>query len=314
MGKNKKQGSKCLYAPTIFATVICFVLIAIIAVLNHFSLASDYYIHKIEFASDMQFPVTQMHAYDSLVLDTTQKKDTSIYVYKPGHQKKLQPTGRSSTQFHEVNAALSKGDAAVIPFFYVDGSFMEATADYDNGVDLKFKLLTPTEYVDYSPKGKIRKSSDGSVSNGLGGSWNELQNYTSFGMYYAALENHGVKGKVNFRVTVVNPLFKVGKEGSVEHCANKSSCKVQQLPNDFFAMVNVHVSEANKTNKVTVTEQYRDFMRWQFPLAAYILLVLIPIFTLLIQCCMLKRGKGKVNSYSAISDPLDYAGGRGSVN
>jgi len=313
MVKGQGKQGKCVMTPFIFVTILCVILGFILLVVPLFTFESDYYIKNNHFSSRIQFVAPQIHSYDTIVFEASEKTNTGIYIFPKGYEKKLTATEIFSVQSRTISASLGTGDAAVIDFYYMNQSQMKVDASGGDGCIFEFNLKDFSEYAEYKPTGKVvvisdelSKSPEVQNHNSLGSvTYHMTHNYTSYGMNYAVLVNKGKKKDVKFSVVVYSPLYNFSSKDALYYCVNESSCKFERLPRGFFALGDISVKEQGKANTVSVCEQYNDYFRWAFPTAIYLLLFFIVLITGIVQCICDRRKPRTVGSYSSIEDPIN---------
>jgi len=298
--KPIKKGSKCILSPFTFALILCFVLGLVLVLVPIYTFKSEEYAKKVHFDMTSQFFVPQKGRYDAFEYSSSNGFKSAMYVYKAGTV--LQPTETAWLSRYEKTEHLKKGDAIVIPFYYVVGSFMEVEVDGDQGCHVEFKNLSQEEYDEYHPSGTVH------VKSGVETEYIKL-NYTfsTFGKNYGVVENTGADGNVTFSLHVRSPVYNVSTATPIFTCVNVSECIAQTLPKGCFGVVNYVSSPDLKTPvTVSVTLQRNEMFRWGVPSGMYGALVLIVIIVGVGQLIhnAIKKKNGSGVSYQAVEDPL----------
>jgi len=302
---------KCKLSPFLVVLFICLGLGIVLIVVPIFSFRVQHYVRKEPFLTDLQIGIPQLDYYDTLVFQATDKTGCSIHVFKEGYEKKLNATTHDLAQIKVIKAKLEKGDAAVIPFHFLPKTFVDIHVTADDGAELEFNYCDYANYSSYkSPSKKIVTESNEkeSVSGGFMNVALE-KNFTyndTFGTGYSILVNKGKPVHITYNLMATTPVFNITESDAIAYCVNESSCKLQRLPRKFFALAFIHV-EANSQhqNFITISEQYRDWVRWTFPSVIYGLLFLTVVVTAVIQLIVNARRKKSPTSYSTIQDPLN---------
>jgi len=301
----------CKISPFLLVLFICLGLGVVLMVVPIFSFRVKDYVKKEAFLTDLQFGVPQLDYYDTLVYKVSEKTGCSIHIFKEGYEKKLNATTHDLAQVKVIKAKLEKGDAAVIPFHFLPRTHVDLLVTGEDGSELKFNYCDFKNYSTYkSPSKKIITAST-EKDEVSGGFMNVVLNQTiiytdSYGLGYAIVENHGKTGVITFNLMASTPVYNITESDAIAYCVNESSCKLQKLPRNFFALAYIHV-EPNSQHQtfVTISEQYRDWVRWTFPSVIYGLLFLTVVVTGIIQLAVNARRKKSPSSYSTIQDPLN---------
>jgi len=312
--KTIKKGSKCVLSPFAFTVILCFVLGLALVVVPIFTFKSEEYVKKIRFDMTSQFFVPQKDRYDAFEYTTSNASNSALYVFKAGT--KLQTSETSWAARREVTEHLKKGDAIVIPFLYVEGSYMEVEVDGDQGCHVDFKNISQEEYEEFHPSGTVHVKSGAQIQ------YLQLNHtFTSFGKSYGVVQNSGADGNVTFKFHIRSPVYNVSSATPIFTCEKVASCTAQTLPRGCFGVVNYVVSPDAKTAlTVSVTLMHNDKFRWGFPCGVYgalvLIVVLVGVGQLIVRAIRKKNGSGM--TYQEVEDPLidkqDLAQGDGTIN
>ena len=299
----KQPEGMCKFSLFVFTLVLCFVLGAVLVVVPVLTFKESDTMKKVDFSTDLQFVFRQSEKFDSIVFKASQPNGTGVYVFKKGYEKKLKSTsGQHYTQSKTLEQNLGTGESGVAEIYYMPKSFLEVEALGEEGCSFTFEMMDYKQYKEFKKKNTVI-----TMSADTRGSKEFYTNHTydTYGVNYLVLTNKGKPGLVVYSVRVETPVYDLNATEAVAHCMNKSTCDLQSLPRDYFAIANIHVSDNSKMNVITITQIYNDNFRWTFPILIYALLVVIIICDIIIYCaCSSVARKRGVSGYSSISDPV----------
>jgi len=303
MGDISGKQGKCVVSPFVFTLCLCVAIGFVLIIVPFMTFANIDYAKNVHFGMTAQFFMPQMKKFDSLVYSTKNGKLSSLYVFKSGT--KLQTISRGWAETYTSTEVLENGDVFVFPYFYVVDSYVEANGYCPEGCLLEIKDLNQDDYDNFEVNG--RKIVGQSYSNGLTLSNSVKYNATSqsFGKNYLALINTGKSANVTFSVNVKSPIYNVSTATPIESCVDVESCKLQKLPKDYFAVVDIQSEQGVTAAIVSLVQQHNDDFRWGFPSLMYVSLILIVIVVgigQLIYNCV-KRNRSQ-NAYTTVEDPL----------
>jgi len=297
--KGEKKG--CVLTPFSFTLILCIILGGVLIFEPNMTFESYDYASKLQFDMSAQVFMPQKDKFEALVYSTNNASGAELYVYKPGTE--LAATEKGWVVQHSVQRVIENGDAFVFPIYYVKNSYMEVDAFGAEGCLLEFKNLNEEEFKSFKPSGKIHLESGLTSANVV--KYNTT--FDSFGKSYAVLLNVGYETNVSFKVNIRSPLYNVSSAPALYTCVGMQTCKLENLPRKYFAVVNIHTDYSSVANSVSLTQQFNDRFRWVFPSVLYAVLVFIVICVGVGQAIFnhMKAKKSSPTAYSTIEDPLE---------
>jgi len=296
---NQKPEGPCKFSIFLFILVLALVLGGAFVVIPIFTFEQIDTVRNTPVGTDLQFAINQSDKYNALWFKATQSQETGIYIYKKDYV--LKPSSRHSFQSLSLEQKLTKGQSAAGMIYYMPRSFLEIEADGDNGTAFSVKLMTPHEYDEFKKKNSVITMA---TPDSYGGEpFYTNHTYDSNGINYVVVTNTGKEGNVQLSATVQTPMYNLTTNDAVAWCVNESECKFQNLPRNYFALVNVHIQDMSKMNGITIVQMYDDTFRWTFPILVYALLAFVIIMDIIIYCaCAAVAKKRSVGGYSQIQD------------
>jgi len=307
MGEAPNQPPKpeglCKFSLFLFTLILCVILGAVLVVVPILTFEEKDTMKNEEFDSDLQFVFRQSEKFDTVVFKTSQPNGTGLYVFKKGYEKKLKATGNFTHQVKTFDKKLGSGESASAKIYYMPKSFLEIEGVGEEGTSLTYERMDPKKYEEFKEKNHVIAMSPDAIGSN---DFYENFTYDTYGVHYIVITNKGKPGNVAFSANVDTPLYSLALNDSVSWCTDEDKCEFQSLPRDYFALVNVHVSEKSKMNTITITQIYNSTFRWTFPILIYSLLAVIIICDIIIYCvCASVAKKRGTSGYSSISDPIN---------
>ena len=260
-------------SPFIFVICLCAVLGVALLFVPFITFKSENVLDTISYGHK-QVIVHQKDRFRALVVESSQDKTASVYVFDSNHLPKI-----TNDTWQEISArskTLAPHEALTIEFYTHNGtvgSFIFSPSNSSLKIEVDGHAINDTVYQ---------------------------ANFTDFGKHTAALRNVG-KQSINAKLTVVlsTPYYDVINATAVAKCEGHKRCKLQHLPKGYAAFVNISLGSPAAAVTVTAVEQYDDLYRWMFPLLIYTVLFLIVVITGVAQCIYIKKFKN--HSYTAIN-------------
>jgi len=296
---NPKPEGLCKFSIFLFILILAFVLGGALVVIPIFTFEQVDTVRNTPVGTDLQFAINQTDKYDALWFKASQSEGTGIYIYKKDYV--LKPSSRYSFQSLTLEQKLGKGQSAAGMIYYMPRSLLEVEAEGEDGTAFSVKLMDPHEYNEFKKKNSVITMA---TPDAYGGDiFYTNHTYDSNGINYVVITNTGKEGDVQLSATVQTPMYNLTTKDAVAWCMNETECKFENLPRNYFALVNVHIKDMSKMNGITIVQMYNNTFRWTFPILVYALLALIIVVDIIVYCvCSSVARKRAVGGYAQIQD------------